>query len=323
MNRISLTDFFAGIRRLTLLVLLFLFTTNVWASGDHDHGHGDEHEHDSEADHGDESDGRVRIGHHIAAQAGVRTVVASGGPIRQIRLLYGRIVHDPRQISRVRARFPGPIIRILPALGDRVKAGETVAEVEANESLRRYSLAAPIAGTVVAVHANVGDFAAEQPLLTIANQDRLWAEFRVYSQDRALVKTDMPVQLRHEEKKQNSKVELLVPALGSEPYGVVRVPIDNRNGDWAPGMLVEGDLVVSAADVALLVDNRALQDVRDATVVFIQVDDEYEIRPLELGRTDGRVTEVLGGLNVGDRYVVENSYLLKADLEKSGAAHDH
>ena len=35
------------------------------------------------------------------------------------------------------------------------------------------------------------------------------------------------------------------------------------------------------------------------------------------------VTEVLEGLNPGDRYVVENSYLLKADLEKSGASHDH
>ena len=54
-----------------------------------------------------------------------------------------------------------------------------------------------------------------------------------------------------------------------------------------------------------------------------QVDDTYEIRPLELGRSDGNLTEVLGGLQAGDRYVVENSYLIKADIEKSGASHDH
>jgi membrane fusion protein, heavy metal efflux system len=53
------------------------------------------------------------------------------------------------------------------------------------------------------------------------------------------------------------------------------------------------------------------------------VDDTYEIRPLELGRSDGNLTEVLGGLQAGDRYVVENSYLIKADIEKSGASHDH
>lgn len=58
-------------------------------------------------------------------------------------------------------------------------------------------------------------------------------------------------------------------------------------------------------------------------MVFIQVDDTYEIRPLELGRSDSHFTEVLAGLQSGDRYVVENSYLIKADIEKSGASHDH
>ena len=88
-------------------------------------------------------------------------------------------------------------------------------------------------------------------------------------------------------------------------------------------MLVAGDIVVETVEAPLVVDNRALQSFRDWTVVFIQVDDTYEIRPLELGRSDGNLTEVLGGLQAGDRYVVENSYLIKADIEKSGASHDH
>jgi cobalt-zinc-cadmium efflux system membrane fusion protein len=71
------------------------------------------------------------------------------------------------------------------------------------------------------------------------------------------------------------------------------------------------------------VEHRALQSFRDWSVVFIQVDATYEIRPLELGRSDGTLTEVLDGLQVGDRYVVDNSYLIKADIEKSGASHDH
>ncbi len=33
--------------------------------------------------------------------------------------------------------------------------------------------------------------------------------------------------------------------------------------------------------------------------------------------------EVLGGLDAGTRYVTTNSYLVKADIEKSGASHDH
>jgi cobalt-zinc-cadmium efflux system membrane fusion protein len=57
--------------------------------------------------------------------------------------------------------------------------------------------------------------------------------------------------------------------------------------------------------------------------VFEQVDNTYEVRMLELGETQGEWAEVLGGIEAGARYVTENSYLIKADVEKSGASHDH
>jgi cobalt-zinc-cadmium efflux system membrane fusion protein len=44
---------------------------------------------------------------------------------------------------------------------------------------------------------------------------------------------------------------------------------------------------------------------------------------LELGREAGPWVEVLGGLEPGTEYVTENSYIIKADIEKSGASHDH
>jgi cobalt-zinc-cadmium efflux system membrane fusion protein len=44
---------------------------------------------------------------------------------------------------------------------------------------------------------------------------------------------------------------------------------------------------------------------------------------LELGKQDEKWVEVLGGLEAGTRYVTKNSYVIKADIEKSGASHDH
>ena len=67
----------------------------------------------------------------------------------------------------------------------------------------------------------------------------------------------------------------------------------------------------------------SLQRFRDFDVVFAQVGETYEVRMLELGRRDGRFIEVLEGLEPGTTYVTENSYLIKADIEKSGASHDH
>jgi cobalt-zinc-cadmium efflux system membrane fusion protein len=58
-------------------------------------------------------------------------------------------------------------------------------------------------------------------------------------------------------------------------------------------------------------------------VVFARFDDFYEVRMLELGRRNRDWVEVLGGIESGTRYVTENSYLIKADIEKSGASHDH
>jgi cobalt-zinc-cadmium efflux system membrane fusion protein len=71
------------------------------------------------------------------------------------------------------------------------------------------------------------------------------------------------------------------------------------------------------------VKRKGLQSFRDFTVVYAQIGNEYEVRMLDLGRQSGEWIEVLGGLDPGTRYVTTNSYLIKADIEKSGASHDH
>jgi cobalt-zinc-cadmium efflux system membrane fusion protein len=44
---------------------------------------------------------------------------------------------------------------------------------------------------------------------------------------------------------------------------------------------------------------------------------------LEIGRRSAESTDVLGGLEPSTEYVVANRFLIKADIEKSGASHDH
>ncbi len=121
----------------------------------------------------------------------------------------------------------------------------------------------------------------------------------------------------------SSEISYLNPGQGLTPYVVARAPIANTDGSWTPGLLVEAEVSVSEFDVPVAVDNRALQEYEGETVVFVHEHDRYNVRHLELGRSDGNLTEVLAGLVAGEDYVIQNSYLLKADLEKSGAAHNH
>ncbi|HJO11800.1 MAG TPA: efflux RND transporter periplasmic adaptor subunit [Gammaproteobacteria bacterium] len=268
-------------------------------------------------------EGRVEMSPELAKAMGIGVYVAGAQLISQTELLYGNISPDPTQVSHITARYPGLIQSVNLRLGDTVSQGQLIATVEANDSLQTYEIRAPISGIVVDSHANPGEYAGEQPLLTIVNYQNVWADLNVFPGEAQRIRPGQEVNLRMGELTAVSTIRYLNPGEGLSPHVIARVPLANPDLLWTPGLLVEADVTVDQFEVSLAVDNRALQSFRDWQVVFIQIGDSYEIRPLELGRTNGRFTEVLGGFNAGDRYVVENSYLLKADLEKSGATHDH
>ena len=99
--------------------------------------------------------------------------------------------------------------------------------------------------------------------------------------------------------------------------------LDNAAGTLAPGTYVTAEAKIARHDVPLAVRRGALQGFRDSSVVYVQVGDQYEVRMLELGRSGGGWVEVLGGLEPGSIYVTENSYVLKAEVEKDGSVHHH
>jgi cobalt-zinc-cadmium efflux system membrane fusion protein len=120
----------------------------------------------------------------------------------------------------------------------------------------------------------------------------------------------------------------VAPAAAAQPGAVgsvytARVMLDNADRRWTPGLFLEGAVRIGETKVPLAVKRSGLQAFRDFTVVFEQVGETYEVRMLELGRQDDTFVEVLAGLKPGVKYVAGNSYLIKADIEKSGASHDH
>ncbi|MDO9047913.1 MAG: efflux RND transporter periplasmic adaptor subunit, partial [Methylobacter sp.] len=90
-----------------------------------------------------------------------------------------------------------------------------------------------------------------------------------------------------------------------------------------PGLFVSIEVVEKAATVPVTVALEAIQSWHDADAVFVQDGDQFEVRPLQLGRRDANRAEVLQGLSGGDHYAAANSFVLKAELGKAGATHDH
>lgn len=63
----------------------------------------------------------------------------------------------------------------------------------------------------------------------------------------------------------------------------------------------------------------AIQRMENNTAVFAQMGDRYVMRPIKTGISDNQWTEILDGLQSGESYVTENSFLIKADIGKAGA----
>jgi cobalt-zinc-cadmium efflux system membrane fusion protein len=270
-------------------------------------------------------EGRTTIAADIARAAGIETAVAGPGTIRDELVLYGTIAPDATRVRAVHARFPGVIRAVNRSIGDTVRAGEPLATVESNESLQTYTVTAPIAGVVTARHAAPGEQTDADALFEIADFSSVWAELDVFARDRPRLAAGRSVVVSAETGATAAgTIDYLAPIGNRASQSVTaRVVLDNADGRWTPGQFVEARVTIAEAPVEIAVPLSALQRFRDFDVVFARVGDTYEVRMLELGRRDATHVEVLGGLEPGTVYVIENSYLIKADIEKSGASHDH
>ncbi|HET9484578.1 MAG TPA: efflux RND transporter periplasmic adaptor subunit [Xanthomonadales bacterium] len=271
-------------------------------------------------------EGRTTIPAAIAAASGVKTDVAGPAVIHDVLPLMGQVALNADRRADVHARFAGPVREVRVNQGDAVTAGQTLAIVENRDALRTFAVSAPFAGTVLARHTNVGDEAGDGALFEIADLRTLWVELHAFGDDAARVVPGQAVRIRSidGELAAESTVARLAPvARGGTQSVVVRAALPNPDGRWRPGLAVAADVTLAAREVPLAVRREGLQRFRDFTVVFAQVGDTYEVRMLELGQQDDTFVEVIGGLEPGTRYVTEQSFLIKADIEKSGASHDH
>ena len=196
-----------------------------------------------------------------------------------------------------------------------------------SDGLTRYEIHAPIDGVVIEKHLAIGEAVKEDAsIFTIADLSTVWAEVTVYPKDLSGVKLGQKLTVRASAL--NAEAEGRVAYVGSligeqTRSAKARVTLPNPERSWRPGLFVTVDLVQDETEVPVAVSAEAIQTYRDRTVVFARFGELFEARPVELGRNDGKTVEVVRGLAPGTPYAATNSFVLKADLGKAGASHDH
>lgn len=270
-------------------------------------------------------EGRTTISPAMSQTFGIETETAGPAILEQTIDVVGEIAVNDEFARHISARFDGVVQEVNVRIGDRVARGDPLLTIESNESLNTYTIDAPIAGVVTQRRINAGEQSDGQVLLEIMDTSRVWGELAVYPGQRDRVQVGAPVTITSPVS--GARIEGSIDSFhltaNANQSVTARVAVDNSDGNFPPGTFIEGRISVAEFEVPLAVKRVGLQSFRDFTVVYAKVGNTYEVRMLDLGRQDAEWVEVLGGLDPGTEYVTTHSYILKADVEKSGASHDH
>ena len=268
-------------------------------------------------------EGRTQIAKKLIEKSQLATSEVQSGTIERHVELLGTLVIPPKNKAEVNARFSGVVETLVADVGDSVNAGDVIAKIQSNDSLQTYIVKAPISGTVVSRNVNLGQLVAGETLYDIVDANTLWAELKVFPSKRDTIKPGSYVHIKKGSQQQDAQVKVLIPSSSQSPYQIAIVEIDNIEGVFSPGDMVTGVVDAQKIAVSLRVENEAIQSMDGNSIVFLHYGNMFQAVPVKLGIKDDNFTEIKHGLEIGQVYVSKNSFLIKADLEKSGASHAH
>ena len=275
--------------------------------------------------HYDSFEGRTVLSERSVQKAGIELQQTQAGQIQTQLHLFGVVAPVPEQQYQVGAAYAGVVQQLAVKVGEKVAKGQLLATVQNPLSLKNYSVFAPASGEVTAKYISVGAKVSEQPIIEISDFSSVYIEMSAFPSDTEQLKLGQQFLVKdlHGHQSAVSQISYIAPQMTGGHIARARGVLANPDGHWRPGMHVKTDVTVATVDAPLVIKKSALQLWNGKTVIFIKVGDLFEIRMPELGRADDTQVEVLSGVPLGVQYATTNSFILKADVMKSGASHDH
>lgn len=290
----------------------------------HAHGRGEKgHDHGGH----DDEEGAVEMSDAKVAASGIEIRTAKAETLHESLVLNGILQPNQETLVQVTPRFPGVVREIRKRIGDTVEKGELLAKIESNQSLSVYEMRAPISGTVIDRQISLGEYASEQkPAFTVADVSTVWIDLSVHRRDLPRVRIGDKILIDVADGGQPIEASLsYISPVGSSDTqsALARAVVPNDAMRLRSGLFVSARLILSAKPVSLAVRASAIQTVENRSVVFVRSGDKFEVRDVELGARDAENVEIVFGLLDGDRYAAANSFVVKAELGKGSASHEH
>ena len=292
---------------ITLLGLLLTVTASVYGSRALAHG--------GQIDVGGGAKGPVKLTDAQQKAISLQTVAADFRPLDKLLTLNGEVRLLPGRQAEVSTRISGQIKQLYATLGDTVKAGQRLAQVQSRlvgDPPPSVEVVAPMSGMIDVLEVSFGQSVEPTTVLyRISDRSQVNVIARVYEEDLGKVKAGQEARvhvLSYPDRLFSGKVTLVGPNLDPQSRTVeVWITLANPDGLLKPNLFARASIVLKQNAAALAVPIAAILEAGGEKFVFVRQKDEYERVDITTGASDDQYTEVTDGLVPGDEVVTQGN----------------
>jgi Cu(I)/Ag(I) efflux system membrane fusion protein len=186
-------------------------------------------------------------------------------------------------------------------------------------------LHAPQTGIVATLDVREGQrVSAGQTLMTLNGLATVWVDAALPQSLAGTVQAGTPVSVTVDAQPGrtfNGAVETVLPDVDATTRTQrARIVLDNRDGALSPGMFTQVQLRPAGAQAQLVVPSEALiVSGNQSRVIVAESGGHFRAVSVRAGRSVGGSTEVLAGLDDGQKIVVSGQFLIDSEANLSGA----
>lgn len=186
--------------------------------------------------------------------------------------------------------------------------------------MNRLVVRSPINGYVIARQAALGNVVeANAELLRVADLSEVSVDLPLAPDDASSVATGSKVEVTTSGRNGTGKIAYISPVFDQATRQVQALAtLPNPGGMWRIGETVRAAIVPkhASAEAGLAVPQAALQTVEGKPSVFVRVKNGFAVKPVIPGPSSEGYVKVVAGLTGDEQVAVNNSYVLKAELNK-------
>ena len=178
----------------------------------------------------------------------------------------------------------------------------------ARQQLKDTSVVAPLDGIVQEKRTSVGEYlAAGAPLVNIVRMDPLRLRAEIPERESRTVRTgqDVRVTVEGDTNIYVGKIMRLSPVIAEQNRMLVVEADVRNNGTLRPGSFAHAEIVTNDAKMAVTVPNNAIVTFAGIEKVILVQNGKALERPITTGRRSAEFTEIVAGVNVGEKVIVD------------------